>query len=196
LVFENERPGLRAMAFSAIFIQAGHGQTVGRFHDAQAMGIVALHTVHFAFNDRMMLREVELRVDFHMALETGGWVLAGIDYKFSPPTTRCDVFAGGAMTGFATLHARHLGVIHTQARVRTGRKRVADGDVAIHANLIANVGGALDLRRFHQSAGGGTGIEKQSKRRGTHRHASQPTPAFHGQPSGLKAHFESGHLKL
>ncbi len=149
LVFENERPGLGLMALGAGFVQARHGETMRRFHDALAVRIVALHTIHFAFDDGMMLREMKFRVDFDVALEAGFRVLARIDDELSPAAAGRDVFAGRAVAGFAALHTCHLRVIYSQSRVRAGRKDVTDGRVAIEADLVANISRALNLRRGH-----------------------------------------------
>lgn len=181
LVFENKWPGLSTMALRAGFVQSRHGESERRFHDVLAVRIMALHAVHLAFNDRVMLREVEFGVDFNVALETGCRVLAGVDDEFSPTATRRYVFAGRAMARFTTLHARQLGGVQTQSRVRTGWKCMADGRVTIQADLVANIGGAFDLRRFHQDAGSrGTRNENQSKCSGDHKHPNRPPPAPHG----------------
>jgi hypothetical protein len=83
-------------------VQARHGEAAGGFHDVRAVWVVALDAVHPAFEDGMMLRQIEFGVGFQMTVETSGWVFAGIDDEFSPSTTGFDVFAARAVTGFAT----------------------------------------------------------------------------------------------
>ena len=83
LVFKYEGPGLLAMTLRAAFVQPRHRQSAVWFHDVAAVRIVALHAVHPVFNDRVMLRQVELRVDFKMALKAGRGVLAGIGDEFA-----------------------------------------------------------------------------------------------------------------
>lgn len=56
LVLEYERAALLSMTLGATFVQARHRQTAGGLHNVMAMRIVALHAIHAAFNDRMMLR--------------------------------------------------------------------------------------------------------------------------------------------
>ena len=92
---------LRAMALGAGFVQARQGEAVCGFHYALAVGIVALHTIHFAFDHRMMLRKMEFSADLQVTLEAGFRVLAGIDDEFCP-AAGFDVFAAGTVARFAT----------------------------------------------------------------------------------------------
>ena len=83
LVLEDERPGLVPMALGAGFIVTGHGQPAGWFVNLPPVWIVTLHAVHPAFDDRMMLREVELGVDFKVAVEARGGISARIEDESS-----------------------------------------------------------------------------------------------------------------
>ena len=121
LVLENHGPRLFAMTLRAAFVPAGHGQAGLGFEDVSAVRIMALHTIHPPFNDRMMLRQVKLALNVDVALETSGRVLARIDDEFGPPA-RLDMFAAGAVAGFATGAARHGVSARISARMRTGRK--------------------------------------------------------------------------
>jgi hypothetical protein len=157
------------------------------------MRVVALDTVHFAFEHGMMLREVEFRVRFEVALKTGGGVLAGIDDELA--AAGLDVFAAGAVAGFATLLAGEAGLFEVQARVRAGREGAADVRVAIHAGMIADERGALDFRWGHDRAvNGGTGIDEQNERYSAQgqRESSQPAPAIHAGPPGWTAMVGTG----
>jgi len=81
-VFINERPGLFPMALGTCFVQPRHGQSACRFHNVHAVRIVALDTVHFPFQHRMMLGKVKFGLHLQMTLETRLRVLARIDDKF------------------------------------------------------------------------------------------------------------------
>ena len=89
------------MTFGALLVQARHGEAAGLLHDFVAMRVVALHTIHAALDHGMMLREVKLRVNIEMALETSARILAGIDDEAAASATRFNVFAGGTVAGFA-----------------------------------------------------------------------------------------------
>jgi len=119
-VLENEWPGLFTMALGAILIEPRHGQAAGWFHDVRAVGIVALHAVHFAFDDRMMLWKVEFSAGFLVALEAGFGIFAGIDDEFfqtAAPSHR-DVFAARAVAGFAAELAGHIRIREPQPGMR------------------------------------------------------------------------------
>jgi hypothetical protein len=159
------------------------------------MRVVALDAIHFAFDDGMMLRKVEFRVGFQVALETGGGVLAGIDDELAASAAGHDMLAGGAVAGFATLLAGKASLFEMQPRVGAGRKGAADVRVAIHADAVANEGGALDFRRGHDRATQGrTGIDEQNKRNGTQgqRDPRQPAPTDHAGPPGCTALVRTG----
>lgn len=125
-MLENERMRLRAVALGTAFVQARHRQAAGGFHNVHAVGIVALDAVHLAFDDRVMLREIEFSVRFEMALETRGGVRAGIDDELAAPAARRDMQAARPVAGFATLLPGHSGLFEMQARVGTRREGAAD----------------------------------------------------------------------
>src|SRR6185437_9100336 len=115
-MFENEGPGLLAMAGGAVFIHASHGQAAGRFHDVHSVRVVALDATHFAFNDRVMLWKMELRPGFLVAPETGFGILSRVDDEFfqAAASGHGDVFASGAVAGFAAAQAGQGGIRHAQ----------------------------------------------------------------------------------
>ena len=121
-VLEDEWPALFAVTLRALFVQARHGEAAGGFHDVVPVRVVALHAIHVAFNDRMMLRQVEFRMDIDVALKTRPWVLAGIHDEPAAAAADAHVFAGWAVAGFAAAHARELDVILAEAAMRAVRK--------------------------------------------------------------------------
>ena len=97
-VFKDSALRLRAMTTGALLIQPRHGQTARRLHDFPPVRIVALHAVHLPFANRMVLRKVELSVDFQVASKTGLRIAAGIHNKFSAPAADSNVLAAGPVT--------------------------------------------------------------------------------------------------
>src|ERR1051325_8288854 len=96
LVLEDDRPGLLAVAGGALPVEPGHGQAAGGLENLATVRVMALHTIHPVLRDGMMLREIELGVDFQVALETRRGILAGVDDEHAAPATGGDVFAAGA----------------------------------------------------------------------------------------------------
>jgi len=162
-VFKNERTGLFAVALGAGFVLARHGETSGWFHNVHAMGVVALDAIHFAFKDGMMLREMEFRLRLLVALETGFGIFAGIDDEFLEPAAsgHGDVFASGAVAGFAAALAGHFSIGNAQSRVRAGGENAGDIGMTVDTRLVAHVGGAFDLQGSDHHPVGGTGINEQ-----------------------------------
>ena len=161
LVLEHHWAGLLAMAVGAAFILSRHGEAARRFHDVRAMRIVALRAIHPAFDDRMMLRQIELGVRFEMALETRGRVLAGIEDEFLP-AARLDMQAARAMTGFAAA-GTCFGIRHKmQARMWAGRKFLDNLGVAFVAGFIADESRTGNFRRRnYRPAQRRTRVQKQ-----------------------------------
>ena len=159
-VFENHRAGLFSMALGASLILARHGESACRLHDVHAMGIVTLHAVHFAFNDWMVLREMEFRAGFLMALEAAFGIFSRVDDEFFKPAAAShgDVFAAGAMTRFAATLAGHVGSGETQSRMRARRKHSGNIRMAIDASLVADVSCAFNLKGDHHRSFCGAGV--------------------------------------
>jgi len=78
------------MTLRAGFIEARHRQSARRFHDVHAVGVMALHAVHFP-SSTGDAAESEGRLRLEMALETGLGVLARIDDELpaAPPAATC-----------------------------------------------------------------------------------------------------------
>ncbi|EEF59801.1 hypothetical protein Cflav_PD2808 [Pedosphaera parvula Ellin514] len=158
------------------------------FHDVQTVRVVALDTVHFPFDEGMMLGKMKGGLGFEVALETGLRVFAGIDDESAAPATDGDMFAGGAMAGFAALNTGHTSFLETQPCMRAGGEGVADVGVAFEAGFITDESGTLDLRGSNDgSIGGGTGIEEQNQRPDAERHevSGEPFPRLHDRPPAL-----------
>lgn len=137
VVFENHGPRLLTVTWRAAFVRAGHGQTALGFEDVPAMRIVALHTIHPAFEDRMMLGQMKLAFNVNVALKTSGGLLARIEDE-SGSATGLDVFAAGPVAGFAAQSAGQATPARKSAPMRTGRKFRDEAGMAIRAGLVAH----------------------------------------------------------
>lgn len=122
LMLEHYGPGLLAMTLRAAFVVPRHRQSARGFEDVAAVRVVALHAVHMALDDRMMLRQVELRFGLGVALEARGRVLAGIHDEPAASAADFDVFAPGTMAGLAAALSARRHAFHAQSRVRTAGK--------------------------------------------------------------------------
>ena len=140
-MFKHHGPGLLAVALGATFVLAGHGQATLGFEDVAAVRIVALHAIHPSFDNRMMLRQMKLAFNVQVTLETGSRILPGIDDE-SGLAAGLDVFAAGAVAGFATRSARQGVPARISARMWTGREGGDNGGMAVHARLVPHQMGA------------------------------------------------------
>ncbi|MDB6032516.1 MAG: hypothetical protein JWM16_2854 [Verrucomicrobiales bacterium] len=147
LMLVNERPALLAMALAASLVLARHGQPVGRLHDIHPMGIVALHTIHFAFRQRVMLWQIELGMRFHVATETSRRIFPRIHNEPPPPSSGLHMPAARSVTGFATRHLGHVGTFKMQPGMRAGSEDPGIVGMTLEAGLIANKSGAFHRRR-------------------------------------------------
>ena len=88
---------LRTVTTGALLVQSRHRQATGWLHDVLAVRVMALHTAHLPFANRVMLRKIEFRVDFEVASETRLRIASGIHDEFSTAATDRDVPAAGAV---------------------------------------------------------------------------------------------------
>jgi len=145
-VFEDDALRLLAMTRGALLVQSRHRETARWFHNVEAVRVMALDAIHFAFAHGMVLREVELRVNFEMTREASLRVLSGIDDELSFLVSRRDVFAAGAVARFAAGTARHFRGLDVQTRVWTRREDACVLRVAIGARRVADKSCAGNFR--------------------------------------------------
>lgn len=161
-VLEDKWFGLLAMTLGAGLVEARHREAAGGFQDVGTVGIVALDAIHPTFKHGVMLRQIEFSVGFQMAVEAGGRIFAGVQNKFAATTAGFDVFAAGAMTGFATTRSGFRVRGKVQAGVSARGKGADVVGVTGEAGLITgemsagNFGGNDDLSR-----GGDAGVEQR-----------------------------------
>lgn len=147
LVFEHHALGLLAMTRRTLLVEARHRESAGGFHDVEAVWVVALHAVHLALTNGMVLRQIELGVDFQVTREARLRVVARIDDELSTTAARGDMFAARPVTRFASRAARHLRRLDMDSGVRTAREDSCVFRVAIHTGFVADKTCAFDLRR-------------------------------------------------
>jgi hypothetical protein len=162
-MLEDDRPRLLAMALRATLAPAAHGQPARRFEDVVAVRIMALHAIHPAFEDRMMVQRLKFAPRFQMALETGGRIFAGVDDEFGA-ATRLDVLAARSMTRFAACIAVLPQSGQMNTGMRTGREALDNGRVTIQASFVADfMGTRNNRRRINRPIRRGTRIHQQAK---------------------------------
>jgi hypothetical protein len=159
-VLENKRARLILVALRTALVLLRHRQAARWFENVTAMRVVAVHATHVAFDDRMMLRQVEFALHVQVALEARVRFFPGIDDE-TGRATGPDMFTAGPVTGFATAHARHRRILNMQARVRAGGKFPDDLRMAIRTGLVAHVVGAGNFQRCHHRRSGRTGNQKE-----------------------------------
>ena len=121
LVLKHNGPRLRLMTGRATLILPRHCQAALGFEDVSAVRVVAIHAIHIAFIDRMMLRQTELRLHIQMTLETGGGIFSRIDDKSGRAATP-DMFAARTVARFATALPCHGRAFDMQPRMCAGRE--------------------------------------------------------------------------
>src|SRR5580698_1039160 len=161
LMLKNKRPRLRLVTTRAALILPRHGQAAGRLEDVATVRIMAIHAIHEAFHDRMMLGQIEFGLHVEVALETGRGIFSGIDDE-AGRAAGPDMFAAGAVAGFTTSLTGHGGPLNLQARVRAGREFTDDVRMAIRARLVADVVRAWNLKRGNNRGRTG-GTRNQTK---------------------------------
>ncbi len=148
LVFKDKGPSLGLVTSRATLILPCHGQAACRLKDVAPMWIMAVHTIHETFNDRMMLRQIEFGLHVQMALETGLGLFPRIDDE-SNSAAGADMFAAGPVARLATTLPRHGRVLNVQPRVRAEGKFAHDVGMAIRACLVTDVMRAGNHKRRH-----------------------------------------------
>ena len=136
-VLENHRTTLLWVTTGARFIHPGHGQSASRFQDITAMGIMALHAIHFALRDRVMLREAELRLGGAMALKTCRRIFAWIEDEFATASAARHMQAPRPVARLATGLTQSICVLQMNPRMRAGGEQPHNVGMAFPAALVA-----------------------------------------------------------
>ena len=140
------------MTLRATFVQARHGEAPAAFHGVMSVRIMAIHAVHVAFNDGMMLGKIKFGMDVDVALEARARILAGIDDETSAAAADADVSAGGAVAGFAAAHLGEFDVVLVETAMRAVREGARDISVTFHASRVADKMRARNVGRRDDGA--------------------------------------------
>jgi len=134
LVLENERSTLRGMTLETGFVLTeqrdpaaleGLRKTgASAFDGAADVRVMAIRAANLPFEDRVMMRQLELRADLQVTLKTGLGRTAGIDDRARAAAAR-DVQTSGTVTRFAADIFRVVSR-RFESRVRRGRERSRD----------------------------------------------------------------------
>ncbi len=147
-MLEHDTLRLRTMATRALFIQTRHCESARGLHHVAAVRVVALHAVHLPFTHRMMLRKIELSMNFEMTRETRLRIASRIHNEFFTLATDCDVFTSGTVTRFASRTAGHLRSVNVQPRVWSGGEDACVLGMAVGARGIPDKRGTGNIRRW------------------------------------------------
>lgn len=163
-MFEHKRAGLFGVALGAAFIQPCHGQPSGRLHNIKPVRIMALHTLHLTFRNRMMMRKTEFRMHIQMTLITRGRIILWVEDPIPFPSRRGYMEAPRTMTGFTAGLSLHDQALRVNDRVRAGPKLPRDFRMTSRTGLVSDKFRPFDGRRCHdRTLDRGTGTEQESK---------------------------------
>jgi len=150
LMHEDVRPGLIAMTPRTTLIEPGKGEAPRRLEDVPAMRVVAGHAVEPTLDERMMMRQTKLRVNFLVAAEAGGRLPARVDDGFSATAPQPDMFAAGAVTRLTAGFAFHREIGDLDPGMGAGEEGAIDVGMTVEADLVADKGGAGHFRHVVQ----------------------------------------------
>jgi len=110
-MLEHEWPALRGVALETSFVMAEQCRPPTRdllgqirsaaFNGIALVWIMAIRAADFSLEDGMMMRQLERRFHFRVALETSGWRFSRIDNKDVASASGLHVQAAWAVTRFA-----------------------------------------------------------------------------------------------
>jgi len=163
-MFKHKRTRLFTMALRTIAIPPRHGQTARALEDIAAVRVMAFRTMKPPLNDEVMDGRFKFGADREMATETGFRFAAGVDDEVRP-AAGLDVFAAGAVAGFASRAAGEIAAFRHQPRMRVGGKLVHEVRMALGANRIADEMRARDFQRRRHRARLQGGTRNQEQRR-------------------------------
>ncbi len=141
-VLENYRTTLLGMTTGARFVHPGHRQSASGFQDITAMRIMAFHAIHLVLRDRVMLREMELRLGGPMAFKTGRRIFAGVENGFASAAAARYMQATRPVARLATGLTQTICVLQMNPGMRAGGKQPHDIGMAFHTALVAYEGGS------------------------------------------------------
>jgi len=158
-MLEHKWSRLRAVTLGAGLIWSSHGKATRWLENVAAVRVVTLDAVHFAFNDGMVLRQMELSLDRAVAFKTGGWIAAGVDNDFSSAATTGNVETARSVARLTASLPRGPAILEANAGVRAGREDSRNVGVTLRASAVTHKSGSRDLgSRCQRKRLGGTGV--------------------------------------
>jgi hypothetical protein len=134
LMLVNKRAALLGVALKADFVSAQESKPAGfevllnicrcAFDRDSLVRVVTIRAAHFAFEHRMVVRQLERRANFQVTLETSLRIFPRIDDRTSP-AAGFNVQTPGAVTRFAA-HVLRVFSLCLQSRVRCGAEITHD----------------------------------------------------------------------
>ena len=169
-MLQDDRFALLPMAGGAVLVKPGDGQAGRGLKDIAPVRVMALHAIHPVLEDRVMMRQMKFGMRRQVALEATGRIAPRVDDKLAPPAPGGDMLAGGPVARFTSGRSFQLGRVNVDPGVRAARKMPRDRTMTIHADLVADVFGAGDLRRaddrpMKRGAGDGRASGQQQEAR-------------------------------
>ena len=187
----NKRAPLGGVAFEAGFVSAQESKASGSerllnicataFDRDSLVRVVTIAATHFAFEHRMMMRQLELRAHFQVTLETSFRRLTRIDDRVRRAAT-LDVQTARPMARLAA-HVLCVFSFRQQSRVRRCAKVAHDLFVAGRALLCANELRARDAGRRQNCPVCGAARKQNDGQRGCSPSAPQQFFALAVDPS-------------
>lgn len=175
----DKRPGLLPVTFGAGFVDLGHGQAAGGLSDVTSMGIMAVRATHAVLDHGVMLGQMEFRLDIEVATKTSFRIILGVDNKTTFPTPCRDMFAAGAMAGFAACLASPFEIVLVELAVRAGVENSRDVRMTFDAGAIADKRGPFNFRRSNDCAiECGAGTQEQTCQTQRSQNRSNAGPAL------------------
>jgi hypothetical protein len=156
-VFVNVGPALDSVTLKTGLILS-HERSAAGDDRVALMGIMTISAVHFAFEDGMMVRQIELAPLVQMAVEAGFRGFPRIDYR-GTRSPRLVMDAARAMARF-TAHVEGVGAGRSEFGVRRSGEVTRNILVALSAALRADELGAWDCGRRDDGAGNGRAGDK------------------------------------
>src|SRR5450432_3782794 len=167
LVLENERSTLRGMTLETGFVLTEQRDPAA-LEGAADVRVMAIRAANLPFEDRVMMRQLELRADLQVTLKTGLGRTAGIDDRARAAAAR-DVQTSGTVTRFAADIFRVVSR-RFESRVRRGRERSRDLFVTGGARFRADEFSSRNAWRRENSAFGRAARKQNDGERGRPSH--------------------------
>src|SRR5437016_3404619 len=125
------------MTLGAVLVHTSHCQAAGRFHDVAAVRVMALDTIHFLFQHRVMLRKMKFHFRGAVTLKTRSRILPRVQNEL-PRAAAGDMKTGSAMARFAA-GLSYPGIrFEMDSSMGTRRKRAGDLSMALGAGFVAD----------------------------------------------------------